>query len=84
MINRIILTLRNDSVDGINNLLIYQFPKNIIRYYNFDESLDATEFIVHKYFLNSLTPNGFLPHELLLKPNCPIILLRNINPSEGL
>ena len=23
-------------------------------------------------------------HELLLKPNCPIILLRNINPSEGL
>ena len=31
-----------------------------------------------------MVPNGFPPHELKLKVNCPIILLRNINPSEGL
>lgn len=35
-------------------------------------------------FLNSLTPNGLPPHELFLKPNCPIILLRNIDPTKGL
>ena len=35
-------------------------------------------------FLNSLTPNGLPFHELFLKLNCPIILLRNIDPSEGL
>ncbi|KAM6582635.1 hypothetical protein CsatB_009637 [Cannabis sativa] len=35
-------------------------------------------------FLNTLTPNGLPPHELQLKRNCPIMLLRNINPSDGL
>ncbi|XP_022893193.1 ATP-dependent DNA helicase PIF1-like [Olea europaea var. sylvestris] len=35
-------------------------------------------------FLNSLTPNGIPPHELKLKVNCPVILLRNINLSESL
>ena len=39
---------------------------------------------VHEDFLNSLTPNRFQPHELLLKPNCHVILLQNSNPSEGL
>ncbi|KAG2712304.1 hypothetical protein I3760_04G119000 [Carya illinoinensis] len=37
-----------------------------------------------RIFLNTLTPNELPPHELLLKINCPIMLLRNINPSEGL
>ena len=75
MINRVVLTPRNDNIDDINNLLIHQFPGNITRYYIFDEPLDTTEYIVHKDFLNSLTPNGFPPYELLLKSNCPIILL---------
>ncbi|KAL5554794.1 hypothetical protein UlMin_042195 [Ulmus minor] len=35
-------------------------------------------------FLNTLTPNGITPHELILKRNCPVMLLQNINPSEGL
>lgn len=36
MIDRVISTPRNDYVNDINNLLIYQFPKNITRYYSFD------------------------------------------------
>ncbi|KAH7512984.1 hypothetical protein FEM48_Zijuj12G0148300 [Ziziphus jujuba var. spinosa] len=39
---------------------------------------------IHEDFLNMLVPNGFPPHELRLKVNCPVMLLRNINPSEGL
>ena len=31
-----------------------------------------------------MTPKGIHPHELVLKPNCSIILLRNFNPSKGL
>jgi ATP-dependent exoDNAse (exonuclease V) alpha subunit len=35
-------------------------------------------------FLNTLTPNGLPPHVLKLKIGCPVILLRNIDPANGL
>ena len=35
-------------------------------------------------FLNSITPNGLPPHELKIKKNCPVILLRNLDPHHGL
>lgn len=35
-------------------------------------------------FLNSLTSNGLAPHVLKLKINCPVILLRNLDLSNGL
>ena len=84
MINRAILTQKNVCVDEINNLLINRFPREITRYCSFDETIDKTEQSIMENFLNSLTPNELPPHELFLKPNCPIILLRNIDPSERL
>jgi ATP-dependent DNA helicase PIF1 len=35
-------------------------------------------------FLNTLMPNWLPPHVLKLKKNCPVILLRNIDPVNGL
>ena len=35
-------------------------------------------------YLNKLHPNGFPGHILSLKPGMPLMLLRNINPREGL
>jgi hypothetical protein len=35
-------------------------------------------------FLNSITPNGLPPHELRIKINCPLILLHNMDPCNGL
>jgi ATP-dependent DNA helicase PIF1 len=35
-------------------------------------------------FLNMLTPSGMPCHKMRLKLNCPVILMRNINASEGL
>ncbi|XP_040989063.1 ATP-dependent DNA helicase PIF2-like [Juglans microcarpa x Juglans regia] len=81
MANRAVLTPKNRSVDEINDILIDRFPGDIIRYYSFDETVDASKQGIMKDFLNTLTPNGLPPHELLLKKNCPIMLIRNINPS---
>ncbi|KAK3183386.1 hypothetical protein Dsin_030672 [Dipteronia sinensis] len=84
MINRAILTPTNDYVDEINNLLIHKFPGHTVKYYSFDETLDKIEQGFQEHFLNTLTPNGLPPHELVLKPGCQIMLIRNISPSEGL
>uniref|UniRef100_A0A2C9W712 DNA helicase Pif1-like 2B domain-containing protein n=1 Tax=Manihot esculenta TaxID=3983 RepID=A0A2C9W712_MANES len=35
-------------------------------------------------FLNTLLSNALPPHKLKLKVNCPIILLRNLDSSNGL
>ncbi|KAG6721278.1 hypothetical protein I3842_03G105100, partial [Carya illinoinensis] len=71
MTNRAILTPKNHSVDEINAIIIEKFPGDMVRYYSFDETIDTSE-------------QGVIEDFLLLKKNCPIMLLRNINPSEGL
>ncbi|XP_062100811.1 uncharacterized protein LOC133806736 [Humulus lupulus] len=84
MMKQAILTPKNDFVDEINTLLIHRFLGEEQRYYSFDETTDSSKQLVMEDFLNNPTQNGLPPHELLLKKNCPIMLLRNINPSEGL
>lgn len=71
-------------MDVINNMLVKEIPGEIFTYFSFDEIIDKTEGFIHEDFLNSLTPNVIPPHELVLKRNCPVMLFRNINPSDGL
>jgi len=35
-------------------------------------------------FLHTLSPSGISPHQLVLKKNCPVILLRNLDPFSGM
>ena len=84
IINRVILTPKNEFVDRINNLLLDRFPGDVVKYYSFDEPIDTVDQNFTEDFLNTLVPNGMPPHELILKENCPVMLLRNINSSEGL
>ena len=39
---------------------------------------------VPREYLNCLTPSGFPPHQLFLKKGMPIILLKNLDPPNGL
>ncbi|XP_062089709.1 uncharacterized protein LOC133796232 [Humulus lupulus] len=84
MMNQAILTPKNSFFNEIYALLIQRFPGEYQRYYSVDETIDKTEQLVMEDFLNTLTPNRIPPHELLLKKNCPMMLLKNINPSKRL
>jgi ATP-dependent exoDNAse (exonuclease V) alpha subunit len=53
-------------------------------YHSFDSAEDDPHGYYPPEFLNDLTPNGLPPHALKLKINCPVILLRNIDPANGL
>jgi ATP-dependent DNA helicase PIF1 len=81
---RAIISTKNEYVDEINTLLINRFPGEEKVYYSFDSAVDDTQNHYQPEFLNSLTPNGLPPHVLKLKINCPVILLRNLDPSNGL
>lgn len=82
--NRAILTTKNTFVDEINDILIKKFSSQEIEYNSFDETIDPNDQAHYEDLLHSLTPNGMPPHRLVLKQNAPIILLRNMNPIEGL
>lgn len=60
-------------------------PENTRTYLSADSVPDEEQQTLYPgEFLNSLTPSGMPPHRLYLKTNAPVILLRNINPIEGL
>ncbi|XP_027177967.1 uncharacterized protein LOC113777120 [Coffea eugenioides] len=47
-------------------------------------TLESSGHIQNEDFLHTLMPKGLSPHQLKLKKNCLVMLLRNINPIEGL
>nr|GEW36698.1 ATP-dependent DNA helicase PIF1 [Tanacetum cinerariifolium] len=81
---RTILSTKNEHVDIINNELIDRFPGEEKVYYSFDEAEDDTHDYYPLEFLNLLKVSGLPPHCLRLKIGCPIILIRNLDPANGL
>jgi len=71
-------------VDMINMKMIDRFQGEEILYHSFDSAMDDPHNYYPFEFLNTLTPSGLPPHVLKLKIGCPIILLRNIDPANGL
>ncbi|CAB5185425.1 unnamed protein product [Rhizophagus irregularis] len=81
-----ILTPKNVDVNNVNTIIMDQFPGEAVEYYSADIINEQTN-PEHQYpieFLNSLTIGGLPPHKLSLKTGSPIILLRNLNPSDDL
>ncbi|XP_073129961.1 uncharacterized protein [Henckelia pumila] len=84
MTERAILSTKNTYVDTLNEKIISLFPGEAIQFLSFDEAVDDTHNSYPEEFLNGLTPNGLPPHRLVLKKHCPIMLLRNLDPSDGM
>ncbi|XP_021740120.1 ATP-dependent DNA helicase PIF1-like [Chenopodium quinoa] len=80
---RVVLTPINDDVDTINPFMIERFPGQAISYTSYDSVLDDSGSVYPTEFLNKLCLGGMSPHNLVLKENCPVILLRNLLPSSG-
>ena len=87
---RIILSARNDDVSAINTAALDIFPGEKVTYSAADKMCADNECdrsISNRYpneYLNSLDPNGLPPFQLELKVGCPIMLLRNISPKQGM
>ncbi|KAL6661674.1 hypothetical protein ACP70R_001058 [Stipagrostis hirtigluma subsp. patula] len=84
MTSKAILSTRNDWVDMINMRMISRFQGDEIAYHSFDSAVDDPHNYYPQEFLNTLGPSSLPPHILKLKVGCPVILLRNIDPANGL
>ena len=82
---RAILAPTNKEVDSINELMQGCLPGAGIKMSSADTLENPTDvFRFNTEYLNTLQPNGFPQHKLDLKPGMPLMLLRNINPRQGL
>ncbi|CAA0810619.1 PIF1 helicase [Striga hermonthica] len=83
-VNRAILTTKNTFVDEVNTKLINEFPGDLVEYLSFDKVENPAHEAEYGDLINLLTPSGIPEHRLRLKKNAPVILLRNLDPTEGL
>lgn len=85
MSERAILAAKNTAVDDINTVVSDTFPGTLFICSSADSTVNADEAIrFPTEYLNSLSVPGMPPHRLALKEGMPLILLRNLNPREGL
>nr|GEV42697.1 hypothetical protein [Tanacetum cinerariifolium] len=87
---RAILTPRNEDADAINKFMFKKLSRDAVTYNSADEICKASTDNIDQHqlypveFLNSLNFIGMPLHELCLKKEFPIMLLRNVNPSHEL
>ena len=82
---RAVVTPLNATVDEINAKVTAAFPGDEIRCVSGNACADAEDAMRYPIeYLQSLHPTGFPAHELILKRNMPVMLLRNINAARGL
>ena len=82
---RSILTTLNKDVDEINRMCGEIFPGDGQQCYSADK-IEEEDMDIPTEYLNSITPSGFPPHVLHLKPHMCSMLLRNLQagPRDGL
>ena len=82
---RAILCATNAEVTMVNEMMSLMLPGGQVTFNSADELQNQDDLIrFNVEYLHSLNPNGFPPHSLTIKPGMPLMLLRNINPREGL
>ncbi len=87
-LERTILSGRNDDVDKINQQVLDMFPGQETVYWSTDktieEELDDAATLYPVEFLQTFNASGLPRAKLALKVGCPLMLLRNLDPANGL
>ena len=88
---RAILAPQNTEVQDINSAILQIFKGEERAYHSIDrvqDDHDGTHEVEDNYypteFLNSINIGGLPPSKLELKPGVPLMLLRNLDPANGL
>ncbi|PIA58920.1 hypothetical protein AQUCO_00400047v1 [Aquilegia coerulea] len=87
---RSILSARNDDVATLNELAINYFPGELHEYLAADKAIEDDQPIenrgnsISNENMQALDPPSLPPFKLQLKVGCPIMLLRNFQPRDGL
>jgi len=83
---RMILSSCNDDVDDLNSLMLNSFPGEECIFFSEDtvanDRPDEGELMYPAEYLNSINCSG-LPLAKHLKFGCPVMVLRNLFPAEG-
>ncbi|KAG5611758.1 hypothetical protein H5410_023039 [Solanum commersonii] len=67
--SRIILTIKYDFVDKINDMLIHRFPDDATVYTTINETIEPNDQCQFEDFLHTLHPSNLPPYRLTLKKN---------------
>ena len=85
---RVILTASNDTSLNINQQILQRQLGDVTTNFAADHSeVPNNPDEANNYpqeFLHTLTPSGMPPHTLELKVGCIVMLLRNLDPTNGL
>ena len=84
---RMILSSSNDDVDDLNSLMLNSFPGQEQTFFSEDsvtnDRPDEGELMYPAEYLNSINCSGLPLVKLHLKIGCPVMVLRNLFPAEG-
>ena len=90
-LNHMVLAPCNLDVSDVNNILNHMASDEHVYYcYSVNEIIQEhgadpdDDMPVTPEFLHSINSSSLPPGELQLKVGCPLILLRNLSPSQGL
>jgi hypothetical protein len=86
-LNRTILCAKNDDVNEINQTILDKFPGDQHLLFSTDSVVTNEDALPNQYpveYLQSLNSGGLPLSKLRLKVGCPLMLLRNLDPSIGL
>ena len=85
---RTILSARNEEVDELNQKMLDPFAGEEVIFHSADTALTEegldNNFEYPTEFLNTVKASGLPLAKLCLKIGCPVMVLRNLDPSRGL